>query len=104
MRTANARWPLKTDLNALESLYCFMIRQMYRFKHEGKPYDHIARDVNIILDRCNSIIENEVIRKIDDGGNGVFTFRQIRNTTLRLQSEVPQSRREVGSQSKVEST
>ena len=64
-KIANELWVAETDLDTLAFFYDFTVRQMYRLKHEDKPYDHLVKDVNLILEIRNEIIDNDVIREVD---------------------------------------
>ena len=74
MDVARAKGRVGTDIDALGFLYDLIIKQMYRFKHQSKPYEHLIHDANLIIELRNTAIENEVIREMDGGrapSNGI---------------------------------
>lgn len=90
MRIAKERWGTETDLDALAFFYDFIVRQMYRFKHEDKRFDHLVDDANFVLQIRNAIIEENVIREIDRvDGEMIFPARDPSSAHSILQGNVP---------------
>jgi hypothetical protein len=51
---------------------------MYRFKHQGKPYEYLVDDANLIIELRNGAIENEVTWKMD--GWKTLSWRLLQST------------------------
>ena len=66
MKIAREKWGAETDLDALSCFYDFTVRRMYRLKHTHRSFDDLVDDANLILELRNSIMENDVIREIDE--------------------------------------
>ena len=66
MRIAREKWAEETDLDALACLYDHTVRQMYRLKHAHGSCDDLVDDANLVLELRNSIMENDVIREMDE--------------------------------------
>jgi hypothetical protein len=77
VKIARQKWADETDLDALALFYDFVVKQMYRLKYQDKPFDYLIRDANLILEIRDSIIENEIIREIDDVEDGVPSLVKI---------------------------
>lgn len=77
MTIAHERWVAETDLDGLSFLYDITIRRLYRLKHKGKPFDHLVKDLNLILELRDAIIENDVIGEMDGGDSEVISPGRI---------------------------
>ena len=74
---AREKWAEETDLDALACLYDHTVRQMYRLKHAHRSCDDLVDDANLILELRNSIIENDVIREMDEGDGEILSVGSI---------------------------
>ena len=77
MRIAREKWAEETDLDALACLYDHTVRQMYRLKHAHGSCDDLVDDANLVLELRNSIIENDVIREMDESDGEILSVGSI---------------------------